>query len=383
MDFFPGAPMEQRLLRTLYDLGIAGEIAAAETVDNALAQEYQTRLEKDYGVGRENAARAVAAWCVCYGRDTLGKPCAVTLSEPKKESPPPPQSDLRRKGKPDPRPVSPFDLLPPQRKPKAPPKRRVPPVVSRPAPGKPPAPPAGGGGTYNDRFSFSPAENGLGVTGFSGETETLTIPDRRNDRPVTEIAPGAFAGSSVAQVVAVGPLAVIGEGAFRGCPRLGQIILSPTLAEIGNGAFEDCTALTGLAFPPGLRRIGGRAFAGTAMGRAALPASLTELGKGAFRDCKALEEVFLPPSLRLIPPTAFEGCGALRKIVLPPGLAAVGGRAFAGCPGLEAVDIPATVEDIAPDAFDGCRPDLWIFCRKGSAAEGYARQQRIPFQITE
>lgn len=390
MDFFPGFPMEQRLLCALYDLGLPREIAAAKQVGEDLAREYRERLEKDYGVSREKAAWAVAVWCLCYGRDALGKPCAVTLPEPEqpptpqKKKAPSPRPKSPPKKKPAPQPVSPFDLLSPPRN--LPPKRKTPPsppAPPRPVPRRAPPPPVKSGGTYNDRFSFAPAESGLWITGFSGETETLTIPDRLEGQPVTGVAPGAFAGAGMVQVVAVGPLALIGAGAFRDCSRLGQFILSSGLEEIGGSAFENCGALKGVSFPPGLRCIGDRAFAGAAISWAVLPASLTGLGEGAFQGCKALGEVVLPPSLRRIPPRAFAGCGALEKIALPHGLTAIGGKAFAGCSHLAVLDIPATVEEIAPDAFEGRGADFWIFCRMGSAAERHAREQRIPFQITE
>ena len=117
---------------------------------------------------------------------------------------------------------------------------------------------------------------------------TVNIPDG-----ITEIAAGAFAGSSIKNVVfgAQSKLTKIGNGAF-GNSSLEAIVL-PAVTDLGDGVFENCVSLRRADF--------------TKATIEALPAS-------TFSGCAALESVVLADAVAKINADAFKGCVKLASI---------------------------------------------------------------------
>ncbi|MDO4584362.1 MAG: leucine-rich repeat domain-containing protein [Planctomycetia bacterium] len=64
---------------------------------------------------------------------------------------------------------------------------------------------------------------------------------------------------------------------------------------------------------------------------------------------------------------------------VPDGIYTIFHEAFRGCAGLTDVTIPDSVQYIGEDAFEGCEK-LTIHASKGSVAEKYAQEKKIPFQ---
>ena len=69
--------------------------------------------------------------------------------------------------------------------------------------------------------------DGVVITGFQGEPETLVIPDKIDGLPVVKIR----------------------DEAFDGCKSLTSIALPEGITEIGAYAFDGCAGLTSITLP--------------------------------------------------------------------------------------------------------------------------------------
>ncbi len=117
---------------------------------------------------------------------------------------------------------------------------------------------------------------------------TVNIPDG-----ITEIAAGAFANSSVKNVVfgAKSKLTKIGSGAFASSSL--ETIVLPAITELGEGAFENCFSLRSADFSK---------------------AAIEVLPERTFSSCVALESVILSDAVAKISTDAFKACSKLASI---------------------------------------------------------------------
>lgn len=84
----------------------------------------------------------------------------------------------------------------------------------------------------------------------------------------------------------------IGDEWFRGT-RLRDVQIPATVREIGQGAFRGCPRLRQVVLQPGsrLRRVGACCFAGSELKLIQFPSDIREIGTDAFADCGHLELV--------------------------------------------------------------------------------------------
>ena len=101
------------------------------------------------------------------------------------------------------------------------------------------------------------------ITGYSGETDTVTIPAEIGGKRVSGIADAAFASSTgFADVTVPGTVARIGNAAFAGIATLKTVTVEQGVEEIGSEAFTDCPNLTAVTLPEsGVTGVGEKAFA--------------------------------------------------------------------------------------------------------------------------
>lgn len=336
-DMLPGQPLQANLLLTLHDIGIHAEIAAAASVTNAFAFRFVKRLVDEHGVSRVNADWAVSVWCVCYGNNILGKPCEIKISTAK--------SGGRH-------------------------------AIAEEKPG--------GRTQYQDLFRFKKSQSGQGyaVTGFTGgNRRTLIFPNRHMGSPVTAIAEGAFSECEVQEAVMTDGIAVVEPKAFSGCSQLKQVIFPNTLAEIGEAAFSGCGELATAMLPPRLERIGAHAFAASGIKTVDFPKTLYWLGEGAYSHCAGLTAMSIPHGVEQVSDRLFEGCSSLKKISLPDSLTGIGAFAFSGCANLAFLSVPDSVACIGEGAFANAGAKFILHCGPGTAAEQYARKNRLNFQL--
>lgn len=74
-----------------------------------------------------------------------------------------------------------------------------------------------------DHFTFAPNADGTGyvLTVYTGQEETVTVPDWYNRLPVVAIGDGAFQGNNAVKTVKLpSTVTVIGKAAFKNCTSL-------------------------------------------------------------------------------------------------------------------------------------------------------------------
>ena len=150
-------------------------------------------------------------------------------------------------------------------------------------------------------------------------------------------------------------VARIGNGAFRSCQKLTDIVIPCSVTSIGNSAFTSCNKLTEVRLPERLTNIGDYVFSGcSALTSIDIPASVTSIGRGVFMNCSHLTSVTLPERLTSIGDLVFAGCSALTSIDIPASVTSIGRGAFMNCSHLTSIVIPESVTSIGDNAFQGC-----------------------------
>jgi hypothetical protein len=335
-DLFPGQTRETNLLLSLFDMGLPAEIDTAGQITNAFAYRFVKRLLDDYGVSRNNADWAVSMWCVCYGKNILGKSCEIKVSSAKGGSAP---------------------------------------AIREEKPGKT---------QYQDLFRYinNPDSSGYAIAGFTGDNRKMIIcPNRYSNQPVTAIAEGAFSEYDVQEAVMTDGLLTIGRKAFSDCSLLTQVIFPDSLLEIGDFAFSGCGSLTTAMLPPRLEKLGSYAFASAGIKVAVIPETVYWLGEGAYSECGNISEMRIPERVALLPDKLFSNCRALKKVILHERLESIGTMAFTGCTNLLSLTVPDSVTKIGDNAFPNLGDKFTLICGRGSYAETYARNNGIRFQL--
>ena len=333
-DYFPGKQRQVNLLLSAYDLGIAKEIETTSAINNAFAYRFVKRLVDEYGISRSNADWVISTWCVCYGKNVLHKTCDIKLRTS-------------------------ADTKPAIQEEKT------------------------GGSQYGDLFRYESGSDGRGlaVVGFSGDNNKMIIfQNTYRNRPVTEIKAEAFAESAVEEVIFSEGIRSVGYKAFYGC-NIKQVILPTSLREIGDYAFAGNASLRSIALPLCLEQMGAFSLSGTGLKSIQIPKSVYWIGNGALSQCALLESIEIKENIDRIPDEMFEGCTSLGKVTFHGKLARIGARAFANCTNLTTIYIPDSVTEIGDEAFSNVHEKFILMCDFGSAAESYARKNKLKYQL--
>ena len=210
----------------------------------------------------------------------------------------------------------------------------------------------------------------------SGE---IAIPLILGGCPVTKIGDGAFRFcDKLTDVMIPDSVTDIGERAFLSCKGLTHVIISDGVASIGDSAFSHCMALSNVVIPDSMTRIGNYAFRYCKLTSVTIPRNvvsigdgafefcerlmslrlsdgLTRIGKSAFYCCKELADVTIPDSVTIIGDGAFKNCEGLKSVKMSAGVTGIGDGVFYVCSNLESVTIPDGVTSIGREAFGCCR----------------------------
>ena len=202
-----------------------------------------------------------------------------------------------------------------------------------------------------ENLEYEKAKDGVVVTGYNGDPETVVIPDTIDGAPVVRIKVGAFARRA----------------------NLRSITLPQGLTEIQDFAFCDSFNLRFVTLPSGITIIGAEAFASKTTLVAPADSSAQKTAEqagyetyekvsvykdsgmelcwverngqavvaGAFGDGKTL---VVPDEIAGVRVTkirdwAFEGCASLTAITLPHSLEEIGACAFYRCTSLTSVTL--------------------------------------------
>ncbi len=236
---------------------------------------------------------------------------------------------------------------------------------------------------FSTLFTWTTANGEVTITDYIGDKSvtSVTVPEKIDGCPVTEIAKYAFSSSRyLTSVELPATLNTIGERAFASCTALESVSIPASVKTISKNAFYYCRALEGTLNTIDAD-ITSNAFTGTKMivynyttntnGTLTLDRcfgspvaveiassvdgrSVTAIGREAFSYSTKLQSVQLPEGITEIGANAFYYCSALKSIVLPEGVASIGSSAFRYCSSMTAVTIPGTVRSIGAMAFSNC-----------------------------
>lgn len=280
----------------------------------------------------------------------------------------------------------------------------------------------------SDDFVYEVLNDGTAeITGYSGSTETLTIPSELDGYTVTSLGRRAFykctsltsvvipdsvtsIGSwtfgmcNLTSVTLGNGLIIIGEYAFGGCKNLPNITIPNSVKIIDNYAFVTCSSLTTIKIPDGVTRIGLNAFFSCSnLASVTIPDSVKSIGGSAFAKTALFNSqpdsvvyadgwaltyngtmpentsIVLKDETRGIADSAFNFFDNLESISIPESVTRIGYSVFKGCKNLTSVNIPESVTEIDSTAFNDHSDELTIYGYTGSAAEAFANEHDINF----
>ena len=217
---------------------------------------------------------------------------------------------------------------------------------------------ASGSATYeatgsSERYRYHIENGGAVIEHYNGYQQTLVVPNRLGDAPVTKIE--SLRSYSLVSLTLPSSITAIGSRAFWLNDHMQEVILPESLHEIADGAFEKCSALKQIVIPEGVISIGEKAFAEcTALESINLPSSLETIGESAFEFCPKFQSVSLPSHVTVIHDYAFRNCVALESVVFPDGLTSIGTSAFWNCAALKEITLPTHLSSLGSAAFFNC-----------------------------
>ncbi len=220
----------------------------------------------------------------------------------------------------------------------------------------------------------------VSITGYSGNSEAVVIPDEIDGLPVTTIDYLAVGyNEEINSVTVPSSVTQISDKAFEGCTNLSEINLPSTLTFIGEDIlagtayakenFEDGLLYAGqylldsdiLALPDntsvkdGTTLIASFVFYNSNIQSVSLPSSLKIINDYAFYNCESLTAVNIPEGVTDIENSAFYNCTALEAVSLPSTLETIGINCFSGCESLTSLDVPESITELPSGMLSGCK----------------------------
>ena len=278
--------------------------------------------------------------------------------------------------------------------------------------------------SYDD-FTYEDNENGITITGYTGDKTELVIPGEIDGKKVTDIGTKAFYEySSLTSVIIPEGVTNIGANAFYNCNSLTSATIPKSVTSIGFLAFGYCGGLTSIVVDKENKYYDSRNNCNAIIETSSntlvrgckntiIPDSVTSVKWGAFCGCSGLTSITIPAGVTRIEEAAFEGCSGLTSIVvdkenkyydsrnncnaiiatesntlvygcknttIPASVTRLGDYAFAGCSGLTSITIPQSVTSIGECAFSNCH-DLVFYCYEDSTAYEYAMDNSFDISV--
>ena len=167
-------------------------------------------------------------------------------------------------------------------------------------------------------FEWERVDNGIRITGYTGNAAHLRIPPRIQGMPVTEIWDSAFMGGSWRSTGT-------GREFVPGGHQLTSVTIPDTVTMIGHNAFMN-NRLTSVAIGNSVTSIGRAAFEANLLSSITIPNSVRFIGDHAFRY-NQLPSVVIGNSVTSIGYAAFWG-NQLASITVPHSVTSIGDFAF-------------------------------------------------------
>ena len=254
-------------------------------------------------------------------------------------------------------------------------------------------------------------KNRATVTGFSGASERLEIPEMVSGHPVVVIAKDVFSGHrELREIILPDTVTTVQGDAFRGCSGLERLRLSNGIAKLTASSFAECVNLREVNIPEAMPEVKRGLFKDSPVELLQLPKTTQRVDPNAFfhreydpmsgallkgktmrrivvdpanpylraegtcllsvdgkllqADLGDAEEITVPEGVERIGDNAFQKNQFLRSVTLPSTLRSIGPCAFAET-GLEQVVFPPSLRSIEERAFSFCRS-----LRKADLPEG-------------
>ena len=191
------------------------------------------------------------------------------------------------------------------------------------------------------------------ITSYSGEGETLQIPEQIDGKDVSIIGDSVFYNKTFIKTVTIpDTVTTIGDNAFNNCTSMTDVTFGKSVKSIGNSAFNSCTSLKSVKLPDSVESIGNWAFQNdTAITELSFGNGIKTINSYAFYDCDGITSVKLPSSLTSIGYEAFYHCNSLKEIEINGNGATIGNYAFENCYNVESIVVGDGVKNINYGAF--------------------------------
>ncbi len=226
--------------------------------------------------------------------------------------------------------------------------------------------------TFGD-FVYNNSGTNISITGYTGTSTHVEIPDTIAMLPVSAIYPYAFdSRTNILNLVVPGSIQSIMYEAFSGCSSLTNVEFQDGVNGLDAPAFGGCVGIRSITLPASATNATHFAFSGCAnltnysissgslsfssidgvwfskdhkvligypqgnSGRYIVPNGVTQIENGAFGECHRLDGVSLPETITDIQPNAFINSGIF-GLTIPNGVDAIGYRTFYGCSRLERI----------------------------------------------
>ena len=243
-------------------------------------------------------------------------------------------------------------------------------------------------------YSYILLEDGtVEITKYTGEADTLEIPDAIDGKKVSGIGDEAFRScSDLTEITIPNSVTSIGDHAFSSCSGMTSVTIPESVEKTGSNPFRACKNLTVINISPDhpyLATIDGVLFSKLDKRLVCYPKALKEneytvpqgiriIGDWAFSDCTSLTSVTLTDSVTSIGEAAFNNCTSLTEITIPDSVTSIGDYAFFWCKSLTSVTIPDSVTSIGDSAFSDCE-SLTATVSRDSYAAQYCKDNNINY----
>ena len=175
------------------------------------------------------------------------------------------------------------------------------------------------------------------VTGVKEGVTSVTVPEIYLGLPVTAIAEGAFADSSIEEITLQKSITEIGARAFENCKKLRYVNILAVLEKISLRAFYGCESLETVDFYAWavIREIDDFAFYGCAALKSVPENSAERIGVSAFENCTSFKTIYISAPIRRVEDRAYFGCSSVETLIVDNWTRTLGIDAFANCQALK------------------------------------------------